>query len=138
MKQLQSVSILGSTGSIGVNTLSVIAQNSDRYRVFALSANSNVKLLEKQCREYLPDYAVMYDTTAAKQLASALSDTNITVLSGIQGLEYIASHDETDCVMAAIVGGIGLAPTFAAVKAGKKSIVGQQGSLGYGRPSFYG
>lgn len=118
--------------------MSVIAQNSDRYRVFALSANSNVKLLEKQCREYLPDYAVMYDTTAAKQLASELSDTNITVLSGIQGLEYIASHDETDCVMAAIVGGIGLAPTFAAVKAGKKSIIGQQGSPGYGRPSFYG
>lgn len=129
MKQLQSVSILGSTGSIGVNTLSVIAQNSDRYRVFALSANSNVKLLEKQCREYLPDYAVMYDTTAAKQLASELSDTNITVLSGIQGLEYIASHDETDCVMAAIVGGIGLAPTFAAVKAGKKVLLANKEAL---------
>ncbi len=129
MKQLQSVSILGSTGSIGVNTLSVIGQNSDRYRVFALSANTNVELLQKQCREYLPDYAVMHDTNAAKHLASALSDTNIKVLSGIQGLEYIASHDETDCVMAAIVGGIGLAPTFAAVNAGKKILLANKEAL---------
>ena len=129
MNKLQSVSILGSTGSIGVNTLNVISQNSDRYRAFALSANSNVELLQKQCREYLPDYAVMYDTNAAKRLASALSDTNITVLSGLQGLEYIASHDETDCVMAAIVGGIGLAPTFAAVKAGKKILLANKEAL---------
>ncbi len=129
MKALQSVSILGSTGSIGVNTLNVIAQNSDRYRVFALSANSNVELLHKQCRQYLPDYAVMYDKKAAKSLASALSDTNITVLSGIEGLEYIASHEETDCVMAAIVGGIGLAPTFAAVKAGKKILLANKEAL---------
>ena len=129
MNKLQSVSILGSTGSIGVNTLNVISQNSDRYRVFALSANSNVELLQKQCREYLPDYAVMYDTNAAKRLASALSDTNITVLSGVQGLEYIASHDETDYVMAAIVGGIGLAPTFAAVKAGKKILLANKEAL---------
>lgn len=129
MKALQSVSILGSTGSIGVNTLNVIGQNSDRYRVFALSANSNVELLQKQCRQYLPDYAVMYDKQAAKSLASALSDTNVTVLSGIEGLEYIASHEETDCVMAAIVGGIGLAPTFAAVKAGKKILLANKEAL---------
>jgi len=129
MKALQSVSILGSTGSIGVNTLNVIGQNSDRYRVFALSANSNVELLQKQCRQYLPDYAAMYDKQAAKSLASALSDTNVTVLSGMEGLEYIACHEETDCVMAAIVGGIGLAPTFAAVKAGKKILLANKEAL---------
>ena len=120
MTVIQSVSILGSTGSIGVNTLNVIEQNPERYRVFALSANTNVELLLQQCHQYQPDYAVMYDEGAAKKLASALSDSNTNVLSGIEGLKTIASHEHADCVMAAIVGGIGLAPPFAAVQAGKR------------------
>ncbi len=129
MTVIQSVSILGSTGSIGVNTLNVIEQNPERYRVFALSANTNVELLLQQCHQYQPDYAVMYDDGAAKKLASALADSNTKVLSGIEGLKTIASHEKADCVMAAIVGGIGLAPTFAAVKAGKRILLANKESL---------
>ena len=129
MAALESITILGSTGSIGVNTLNVIDQNPERYCVFALSANNNFDLLLKQCRRYSPAYAVMYDVLAAKKLASALSDSDINVLSGIEGLEYIASHEETDCVMAAIVGGIGLTPTFSAVKAGKKVLLANKEAL---------
>ena len=129
MTVIQSVSILGSTGSIGVNTLNVIEQNPERYRVFALSANTNVELLLQQCHQYQPDYAVMYDEGAAKKLAWALSDSNTNVLSGIEGLKTIASHEHADCVMAAIVGGIGLAPTFAAVEAGKRILLANKESL---------
>lgn len=129
MSEMQSVSILGSTGSIGFNTLNVIEQNPERYKVFALSANTNIELLLQQCLRHNPDFAVMHDVSAAQKLASELSNTGTRVLSGIEGLEIIASHEDTDCVMAAIVGGIGLAPTFAAVKAGKKVLLANKESL---------
>lgn len=126
---MQSVSILGSTGSIGVNTLDVISTNSDRFSVFALSANSNAELLLAQCLKVMPRYAVIQDQKSAAKLEKELKDTSVTVLSGKEGLELIATHDEVDCVMAAIVGGIGLEPTFAAVRAGKKVLLANKESL---------
>lgn len=129
MKGPQSVTILGSTGSIGVNTLDVIARNAGRYAVFALSANSNAVLLEKQCRQFNPRFAVMQDAAAARHLEKALADTDTTVLSGSDALVDIATHEDADCVMAAIVGGIGLAPTYAAARAGKKVLLANKEAL---------
>jgi len=126
---MQSVTILGSTGSIGVNTLDVIASHRDRFKVFALSANNNVDLLLEQCRTMQPKFAVMYDKDAAQKLKAGLDGAGIEVLSGTEGLEIIASHEEVDCVMAAIVGGIGLSPTFAAVQAGKKVLLANKEAL---------
>lgn len=126
---IQSVTILGSTGSIGVNTLDVIAAHPDRYKIFGLSANNNVDLLKKQCLELKPVYAVMYDKVAAKQLKKDLGNCDTKVLAGLEGLETIASHENVDCVMAAIVGGIGLAPTFAAVRSGKKVLLANKEAL---------
>jgi len=126
---IQSVTILGSTGSIGANTLDVIAAHPDRYKIFALSANNNVDLLKKQCLAIKPAYAVMYDKAAAKQLKTDLCNSDIKVLAGLEGLETIASHEKVDCVMAAIVGGIGLAPTFAAVRSGKKVLLANKEAL---------
>lgn len=128
-QSLQSVTILGSTGSIGVNTLNVIAAHPDRYKIFALSANNNIDLLKKQCLEIKPSYAVVYDKLAAKQLEADLNNSGTKVLAGLEGLETIASHEDVDCVMAAIVGGVGLAPTFAAVQSGKKVLLANKEAL---------
>jgi len=125
----QLITILGSTGSIGVNTLDVIARNPDRYKVFALTANRNVDLLQQQCETFKPVFAVMQDEDAAGQLRQVLSGSGIEVLSGVEGLKSVAAHEDVDCVMAAIVGGIGLAPTYAAARAGKKVLLANKEAL---------
>ena len=129
MTAVQSVTILGSTGSIGASTLDVIARNAGRFRVFALTANNNVDQLAKQCRQFSPKFAVMQDAEAAARLKSSLADTDTRVLAGSDGLAEVAIHEEVDCVMAAIVGGIGLAPTYAAVRAGKKVLLANKEAL---------
>lgn len=129
MTTQQAVTILGSTGSIGTNTLDVIARNPDRYRVFALSANNNVELLARQCRQFSPAIAVMQDPGAAARLETALDGLGTTVLTGSEALVDIATHSDVDCVMAAIVGGIGLAPTYAAARAGKKVLLANKEAL---------
>ena len=129
MSGRQAITILGSTGSIGVNTLDVIARNPERYRVFALSANNNVEVLAQQCLAFKPEFAVMQDEAAGARLKSALAGAGTQVLSGTQGLNAIATHDQVDCVMAAIVGGIGLAPTYAAARAGKKILLANKEAL---------
>ena len=110
------VTILGSTGTIGVNTLDVIARHDQRFFVTALTANKNIDDLFDQCQQWKPQFAVMADADSADQLDKKLkkisSDTE--VLSGISGLERVASMDETDYVMAGIVGAAGLLPTLAA------------------------
>jgi len=136
MTHQQSVSILGSTGSIGVNTLDVIASNSDRFSVFALSANSNAELLKTQCLAVRPKFAVIQDDEAARQLGDELREIGVTVLTGQEGLELIVTHDEVDCVMAAIVGGIGLGPTLAAARAGKKRLLANKEALVMAGPLF--
>jgi 1-deoxy-D-xylulose-5-phosphate reductoisomerase len=123
------LSILGATGSIGKNTLDVVRRHSSRYEVFALTANKNVELLYEQCREFEPDIAVMRDADAAADLEGRLAGSRTRVLSGAAALEQVASADECDAVMAAIVGGAGLAASFAAATAGKRVLLANKESL---------
>ncbi|MDH5484120.1 MAG: 1-deoxy-D-xylulose-5-phosphate reductoisomerase [Gammaproteobacteria bacterium] len=131
MSNLKGICILGSTGTIGVNTLDVLSRHSDRYKVIALTANTNVDRLYQQCIEFRPQYAAMSDADSATQLESRLKaaglDTN--VLSGVSGLETLASLELVDYVMAAIVGAAGLMPTLAAVRSSKRILLANKESL---------
>jgi 1-deoxy-D-xylulose-5-phosphate reductoisomerase len=130
-RHLQRVTILGSTGSIGVSTLDVIARHNELFSVFALTANTNVSVLLKQCLQFSPTYAVMSDEASARDLVEQLTahHSDTVVLAGVQALQDVASHDDVDSVMAAIVGAAGLLPTMAAVKAGKKVLLANKESL---------
>jgi len=127
----QTLTILGSTGSIGVNTLRLVAANRENYEVFALTAKSQVDLLFEQCMEFQVAYAVMLDKAAALQLKDKLLAAGSTtqVLEGLEGLNFVAGHEENDCVMAAIVGGAGLLPTLQAAQAGKKVLLANKEAL---------
>ncbi len=127
----QKVCILGSTGSIGVNTLNVIKANAEHYQAVALTAKSQVDLLFKQCMEFQPDYAVMLESAAAEELKSklALAGSSTSVFDGIEGLSFVAGHEQVDCVMAAIVGGAGLLPTLRAAETGKKILLANKEAL---------
>ncbi len=132
VERIQLVSVLGSTGSVGANTLDVISRNLDRYRVFGLAANTRVDLMLPQIQSFHPQFAVMSDASAAQQLREQLSHlghTGTEVLCGDEGLEFIASHQDVDTVMAAIVGSVGLASTMAAVESGKKVLLANKESL---------
>jgi len=131
MSASEGICILGSTGTIGVNTLDVIARHTDRYHVVALSANQNVSKLEEQCLSVNPRFAVMVDENAAEQLQQRLNQTSCDtqVLSGAEALEQVASLPEVDYVMAAIVGAAGLLPNLAAAKAGKRVMLANKESL---------
>ena len=128
---LRNVSILGSTGSIGVSTLDVIARHPDRFRVFALSAASRVEELAMQCEKFRPRYAAIADATRADalrtRLAGAACDTE--VLAGDDALCAIAAHADTDVVMAAIVGAAGLPSSLAAARAGKTVLLANKEAL---------
>ena len=121
------ISILGSTGSIGRQTLDVAEQLGTR--VAAITANSNVDRAEEQARKFHPALAVMYDPAAAKELKSRLSDTDIRVSSGMEGLLEAASLPEADTVVTAVVGMIGLRPTLAAIQAGKRIALANEETL---------
>ena len=126
----QRLTILGATGSIGLNTLKVIAAHPERFELFAISANTNVTRMADLCMRYQPRYAVMHCDRAALQLQQQLpSDSTVEVLTGAQALVDIASDDQVDCVMAAIVGAAGLMPTMAAVKAGKRVLLANKEAL---------
>ena len=125
---MKNITILGATGSIGLNTLSVIDLHPDKYRVFALSANTNWQAMLGLCLTHKPKYAVMVDPSAAEELQNNLnSDT--TILSGEAALVDLSSHQETDYVMAAIVGAAGMASTLAAARAGKRIMLANKESL---------
>ena len=130
MSEAVSISILGSTGSVGRNTLAVLDQNPG-YRVFALSAHRNVELLLKQCQQYQPDFAVVTDAASAEQFAGLLaeSDCATVLLTASDALERIASDAEVQVVMAAIVGAAGLESTLAAVTAGKRVLLANKESV---------
>lgn len=119
---LQNITVLGSTGSIGVSTLDVIRRHPDRYRAFALCAHGQLEKLFEQCVEFRPRFAVLRDAALAAQLAercrAAGLDTEIR--HGVEALVELSSLPEVDAVMAAIVGAAGLEPTLAAARAGKK------------------
>lgn len=128
---MQRVTILGSTGSIGTSTLDVIARNPEFYQVFALVAGKNWQLMAEQCKQFLPQYAVMQDAEAAQQLSQFVAQQGlpVTVLSGEQSACDVASDESVDSVMAAIVGAAGLMPTLAAIKAGKRVLLANKESL---------
>ena len=115
---MKNISLLGSTGSIGTQTLEIV-RDSEELKVVALTANSNVELMEKQAREFKPRVAVMFDEEAAMNLKQRLSDTEIEVLSGMDGLIAAATEESADIVLTAVVGMIGIRPTIAAIKASK-------------------
>jgi len=128
---MQNITVLGSTGSIGTNTLDVVARHPDKFKIVALTANSQVELMLKQCRQYKPEYAVLVDETAATKLRSLARDAGLSVevLSGQEALEQVVILPEVDAVMAAIVGAAGLRPTLAAARAGKKILLANKETL---------
>lgn len=115
---MKKIALLGSTGSIGTQTLEIVRNHSE-LQVVSLTANSNVDTMEKQAREFSPKLVVMHDENAANELKARLSDTDITVKSGMDGLIEAACIAEADIVLTAVVGMIGIKPTIAAIKAHK-------------------
>jgi 1-deoxy-D-xylulose-5-phosphate reductoisomerase len=138
MMASQSVTILGSTGSIGTSTLDVIARHPERYRVFALTAATQVELLLAQCQQFMPRYAVMANPEHAQQLAKRVRELGLAVevLAGPQALCDVSSDPSVDAVMAAIVGAAGLAPALAAARAGKKLMLANKEALVVGGDLF--
>ena len=115
---MKHVAIIGSTGSIGTQTLEIARWNQD-IKICALSAGSNIDLLEKQAREFQPEIVGLWDEGLAKELKDRLKDMDIRVVSGMDGLIEIAEYKTSDILVTAIVGMIGIQPTVAAIKAGK-------------------
>ncbi len=128
---MKEITILGSTGSIGVNTLDVISNHLDKFNVRALTANTNLDIFVEQCFKYQPEYAVMTDEASASKLEEKLKKKapDISVLAGIEGLVKVAELDSVDYVMAAIVGAAGLLPTLAAAKSGKRVLLANKEAL---------
>lgn len=127
----RGVTVLGATGTIGVNTLDVLARHPDRFRVVALTANGNVDRLIDQCRTHHPDYAVVADTALEEALVSGLRRAGLATrgLAGAEALAHVASMDTVDDVMAAIVGAAGLLPTLAAARTGKRVLLANKEAL---------
>ncbi|HAO24211.1 MAG TPA: 1-deoxy-D-xylulose-5-phosphate reductoisomerase, partial [Methylophaga sp.] len=128
---MQQVTILGSTGSIGISTLDVLQRHPEKYSVYALAANKSVDTIFEQCIQFQPAVAVMLCPDSAEQLEIKLRKAGLAtaVQSGMQALEMISSADETDIVVAAIVGAAGLLPTLAAAKAGKRILLANKEAL---------
>ena len=129
---MKGICILGSTGSIGVSTLDVVARHPSLYQVIALTANTNIADLFQQCLDHRPQYAVVVDTQKAeefKRLIASSEVSSIDVLTGTAGLEQVSVLTAVDSVMAAIVGAAGLLPTLAAAKAGKTVLLANKEAL---------
>jgi len=129
---VKGITVLGSTGSIGVSTLDVIARHPEKYKVIALTANLQVDKVVAQAKAFSPEYVVMADENAAQQTAEQLNKaglSEIIVLSGTEGLEKVSSLAHVDYVMAAIVGAAGLLPTLAAAKSGKRVLLANKEAL---------
>ena len=134
----QRLTVLGSTGSIGVNTLDVVARHPERFEVFALSAATQVDLMLAQCARFQPRYVVMASAPHAQLLAEKIKANGLgaLVLQAQDALETIASHADVDTVMGAIVGAAGLAPCLAAARAGKRLLLANKEALVVGGEFF--
>ncbi|HSI52613.1 MAG: 1-deoxy-D-xylulose-5-phosphate reductoisomerase [Ramlibacter sp.] len=134
----QRVAVLGSTGSVGANTLDVIARHPDRFEVVGLSAATQVDLMFTQCAQFRPRFAVMAQEGAARDLAQRLESAGLPtrVLQGQRGLDEVAAHESVDTVMAAIVGAAGLASCMAAARAGKRLLLANKEALVVGGDLF--
>jgi len=127
----QGICILGSTGTIGINTLDVIRRHSQRFKIIALTANRQLERMLQQCEEWRPEYAVMSDPETATELTGLLKQKGLStqVLGGMAKLSEVVQLDAVDTVMAGIVGAVGLLPTLAAVKAGKRVLIANKEPL---------
>ena len=134
----QQLTILGSTGSIGVNTLDVVARHPDKYQIFALTGARQVDLMLQQCLAFKPLFAVMVQADAARELADKLQAAGLPtkVLNNPQALLDVSCDERVDVVMAAIVGAAGLAPCLAAAKAGKRLLLANKEALVVGGQLF--
>jgi 1-deoxy-D-xylulose-5-phosphate reductoisomerase len=129
---MKGICILGATGSIGVSTLDVVARHSDLYKVIALTANRNIDTLYEQCQQHRPEYVVVVDTSKAHAFQEKIKNSELSeikVLSGSEALEQVATLNQVDSVMAAIVGAAGLLPSLAAAKAGKTVLLANKEAL---------
>lgn len=127
----QKLTVLGATGTIGVNTLDVVARHPDAFEVVALTGNGQVERLSQQCVQFNPRYAVVLQESAAEQLRSLLREAGCQteVLCGVEALEFVSALPEVDSVMAAIVGAAGLRPSLAAAQAGKRVLLANKETL---------
>ncbi|EHN63656.1 1-deoxy-D-xylulose-5-phosphate reductoisomerase [Comamonas testosteroni] len=134
----QKITVLGSTGSIGTNTLDVVARHPEQYEIFALSAATQVDLMLSQCAQFKPQFAVMASAPHARQLAEKIKQSGLQtqVLQERDALEVIASHPDVDAVMGAIVGAAGLPPCLAAARAGKRLLLANKEALVVGGALF--
>ncbi len=134
----QRITVLGSTGSIGTNTLDVIARHPGQFDVFALTGASQVDLMLRQCAQFKPQFAVMAHAQAAEQLQARVHAEGLStqVLAGAAALEEVSAHSQVDVVMAAIVGAAGLAPCLAAARAGKRLLLANKEALVVGAEVF--
>jgi 1-deoxy-D-xylulose-5-phosphate reductoisomerase len=130
-QRVQGIAIFGATGSIGQNTLDVIARYPDKFQVVALAAHRNVAGLKAQCLKFKPKFAALVDPVAALQLRRELTAAGVDteVLAGTAALNELATHPDVDCLMAAIVGAAGLSSTLAAAQAGKRILLANKESL---------
>ena len=127
----QHITVLGSTGSIGTNTLDVIARHPEQFQVFALSGATQVDLMLRQCAQFKPRFVVMVQAEAAQQLKEKIQAEGLRteVLSGAAALDEVSAHPDVDTVMAAIVGAAGLSPCLAAARAGKRLLLANKEAL---------
>lgn len=116
---MKSIVILGSTGSIGTNTLDIVTKFPEQFRIAGLTAGSNDRKLEEQLRIFKPDAVALTDPAAAERLRERCRDLSVEILSGIEGQSQVAARPGVELVISAIVGGAGLVPTLAAIRAGK-------------------
>jgi 1-deoxy-D-xylulose-5-phosphate reductoisomerase len=132
------VTVLGSTGSVGANTLDVVARHPEQFEVFALTASTQVDILFAQCAQFAPKFAVMASAEHGRVLADKIEAHGlpVKVLSGAAAIEMVSAHEDVDAVMAAIVGAAGLAPCLAAARAGKRLLLANKEALVVGAELF--
>ena len=126
---MKKIAILGSTGSIGIQTLELAREYKNEIRITALVAHSNIELFEKQIREFMPKLVCVYDEERARLLRNNIMDLPVRVESGMDGIVACATDSSTDTVVAALVGMIGILPTIEAIKAGKNIALANKETL---------
>jgi len=126
---MKNIAVLGSTGSIGTQTLDIVREHKDLLKVTALAAGSNIELLEKQIREFQPTVVCVFHEEKAKELKSKVKDLAVTVVVGMEGLIECATEKDCDIVVTAMVGMIGIRPTIEAIKAGKNIALANKETL---------
>ncbi|MCP4494226.1 MAG: 1-deoxy-D-xylulose-5-phosphate reductoisomerase [Gammaproteobacteria bacterium] len=126
---MQRITLLGATGSIGRNTLDIVARHPESYSIFALTANCNAEQMAVLCLQFNPEIAVMADAVGAEKLKTLLDGNKVQILAGEQALSAVASEPGVNIVVAAIVGSAGLMPTLAAARAGKRVLLANKEAL---------